>query len=119
MEGYFYSITPGRVSDIKIAFPVDKLSFRASKLKDAKSLTFSDARGQIFFVLIYSSKANKENKYTATLAKIYRSDGLAWSNNYTLNFIPTEILFKQETGELTIKDTTLQYVVDKNGKMIK
>jgi hypothetical protein len=119
MEGYFYSITPSRVSDIKVAFPVDKASFRASKLPDAKSLTFSDARGQIFFVLIYSAKANKENKYTATLAKIYRSDGLAWSNNYTLNFTPTEILFKQETGELTIKDATLQSVVDKNGKMIK
>lgn len=119
MDGYFYSITPSRVSDIKVAFPVDKVSFRASKLTDTKSLTFSDAGGQIFFVLIYSSKANKENKYTATLAKIYRSDGLAWSHNYTLNFTPTEILFKQETGELTIKDTTLQNVVDKNGKMIK
>ncbi len=118
-EGYFYSITPSRVSDIKIVFPVEKVSFKASRLKNAKSITFSDARGQIFFVLIYSTKATKENKFVATLAKIYRSDGLAWSNNYVLNFIPSEILFKQETGELTIKDTTMHHVVDKNGKLIK
>ncbi len=119
MDGYFYSITPSRVSDIKVTFPVDKASFKISKLNDTKSITFSDARGQIFFVVIYSTKANKENKYSATLAKIYRSDGLAWSNNYMLNFIPTEITFKQETGELTIKDITQHSVVDKNGKLIK
>jgi hypothetical protein len=119
MDGYFYSITPSRVSDIKITFPVDKPAFKISKLKDTKCITFSDAKGQIFFVMIYSTKASKENKYAATLAKVYRSDGLAWSNNYMLNFIPTEITFKQETGELTIKDTTQQNVVDKNGKLIR
>lgn len=118
-NGYFYSITPSRVSDIKVTFPVDKSGFKVSQLKNTKSITFSDVRGQIFFVLIYSTKANRENKFTATLAKIYHSDGLAWSNNYALNFVPSEILFKQETGELTIKNATLQSVVDKNGKLIK
>ncbi len=119
MNGYFYSITPTRVSDIKATFPVEKSSFKASRLKDAKAFIISDTNGQIFFVLIYSAKANKENKYNATLAKIYKSDGLAWSNNYTLNYIPSEIFYKQENGELIIKNSSLQSVVDKNGKLIK
>ena len=117
-EGYFYSITPSRIPDIKINFPVDKTNFKQARLGMTRSLAFSDAAGQIFFVLIYSEKA-KDNKYAATLAKIYRSDGLAWSNNYAVGFIPKEILFKQETGELTIKADGQQAVVDKNGKMMK
>ncbi len=118
-EGYFYSITPTRVPDIKIKFAIDKSSFKQSGLPSAKSLTFSDAAGQIYFVLMYSEKANKDNKYAATLAKIYRSDGLAWSSNYQLAFIPKEIMFKQDTGELTIKADALQSIVDKNGKIMK
>lgn len=117
-EGYFYSITPTRIPDIKIKFAVDKTCFKQSGLPTAKSLTFSDANGQIYFVLMYSEKANKENKYTATLAKIYRSDGLAWSSNYQLAFVPKELMFKQDTGELTIKADALESIVDKNGKIV-
>ncbi|HEY9046350.1 MAG TPA: hypothetical protein VIN08_10660 [Ohtaekwangia sp.] len=117
-EGYFYSITPTRVPDIKIKFAVDKTSFKQSGLPAARSLTFSDAAGQIYFVLMYSEKANKENKYAATLAKIYRSDGLAWSSNYQLTFVPKELTFKSDTGELTIKADALQSIIDKNGKLV-
>ena len=71
------------------------------------------------FVLVYSDRGN-ENKYAATLAKIYRSDGLAWSMNYELAFIPREISFKADSGELTIKgDDNQQNTMDKNGKMLK
>jgi hypothetical protein len=115
-DGYFYSITPSRVPDIKVNFAVDKTNFRQSKLPFAKSLVYSDAAGQIFFVLIYSEKAGKDNKYAASLAKIYRSDGLAWNFNYNLAFIPKEISFKQETGELLIRNDGQQVAVDKNGK---
>lgn len=117
-EGYFYSITPTRVPDIKIKFAVDKTCFRQSGLPAARSLTFSDTNGQIYFVLMYTEKPNKENKYTATLAKIYRSDGLAWSTNYQLAFVPKELMFRQDTGELTIKADALESVVDKNGKIV-
>jgi hypothetical protein len=117
-EGYFYSITPSRIPDIKISFPVDKASFKQARMGVTRSLGFSDAAGQIFFILIYSERA-KDNKYPATLAKIYRSDGLAWSNNYTVGFIPKEILFKQETGELTMKADGQQTIIDKNGKLVK
>jgi hypothetical protein len=118
-EGYFYSITTSRIPDLKIKFPVDKVTFRPSKLPYSKSLTFSDAGGQIFFVLMYCEKATKDNKIPATLAKIYRSDGLAWSTNYQLAFVPKELTFKQETGELLIKADATQSIVDKNGKLLK
>jgi hypothetical protein len=117
-EGYFYTITAARKPEVKVLFPVDKASFRERKLPLTKGLSFADAAGQIYFVLLYSEKVNKD-KYPVTLAKIYRSDGLAWSNNYQLPFIPKEILLKQDTGEVTIKNDTQQTVIDKNGKVLK
>jgi hypothetical protein len=101
-----------------VAFPVEKTSFREAHLGSYKSRIFSDASGQLFFVLIFSEKA-KESKYPATLAKIYRSDGLAWSNNFSLGFVPTELQFKQDTGEVIVKGSVEQAVVDKNGKLLK
>lgn len=117
--GYFYTISPSRVPDVKVSFPVEKPSFKQARLLSSKALTFSDAAGQIYFVLVFSDRG-KENKYAATLAKIYRSDGLAWSMNYELGFIPKEISFKSDSGELTIKgDDNQQNTMDKNGKLLK
>lgn len=118
-DGYFYSITPSRVPDIRISFPVNKPLFRQSMFPFAKTLAYSDAAGQVFYVLLYSEKAGKDNKYPATLAKIYRSDGLAWSSNYTLPFIPTELDYKMESGEFVIRAGAGESVVDKNGKMLR
>jgi hypothetical protein len=117
-SGYFYSITPSRVPDIKIVFPLEKGSFRSSQFKNAKGLTYSDAGGQIFFVLFFLEKA-RDNRYPATLAKIYRSDGLAWSTNYNLPFVPKEIGFRSETGEVVIKSDNMESVIDKNGKLLR
>jgi hypothetical protein len=117
--GYFYTINPSRVPDVKILFPVEKPIFKEARLVSSKALTFSDAAGQIYFVLVYSDRGN-ENKYTATLAKIYRSDGLAWSMNYELPFIPREISFKADSGELVIRgDDNQQNTMDKNGKIVR
>lgn len=117
--GYFYTISPSRIPDVKVSFPVEKPSFKEARLVSSKALTFSDAAGQIYFILVYSDRGN-ENKYAATLAKIYRSDGLAWSMNYELEFIPREISFKADSGELTIRgDDNQQNTMDKNGKMLK
>ena len=117
--GYFFTINPSRVPDVKISFPVEKPIFKQARLVSSKALTFSDAAGQIYFVLVYSDKGT-ENKYAATLAKIYRSDGLAWSMNYQLAFIPREISFKADSGELTIRgDDNQQNTMDKNGKMLR
>jgi hypothetical protein len=81
---------------------VEKPSFKEARLVSSKALTFSDAAGQIYFVLVFTDRS-KENKYAATLAKIYRSDGLAWSMNYELAFVPREISFQADSGELVIK----------------
>lgn len=117
-DGYFYTITPTRKPDVKVLFPIDKTSFKERRVPVIKGLSYSDAAGQIYYVLVYSEKINKD-KYPATLAKIYRSDGLAWSNNYQLTFVPKEITFRQDTGELTIRNDAQVTVIDKNGKVLK
>lgn len=119
MTGYFYNIPSSHIPKIKATFPVDKGSFRLSRLPYTKAIAFTDGGEQIFFILIYSEKNTKDNKYPATLAKVYKSDGLAWNNNYALTFIPKEVQFKSETGELTIKNDAQQSIVDKNGKLLK
>jgi hypothetical protein len=119
-SGYFYTINATRIPDVKVSFPVEKPSFKQARLVSSKAITYSDAPGQIYFVLFFSNRQSKESKYAATLAKIYRSDGLAWSMNYELAFIPREISFKPESGELTIKgDDNQQNTMDKNGKLVK
>lgn len=117
-DGYFYTITPTRKPEVKVVFPVDKSSFKEKGIPTTKGLSYSDAGGQIYYVLVYSEKLSKD-KYPATLAKIYRSDGLAWSNNYQLTFIPKELNLRSDTGELTIKNETQITIVDKNGKVVK
>lgn len=119
MNGYFFNITHSHVPKIKAVFPVDKNNFKLSKLPYAKAITFADGGEQIFFILIYSEKNTKDNKYSAALAKVYKSDGLAWNYNYSLTFIPKEVMFKPDTGEFTIKGETQQSIVDKNGKLMK
>jgi hypothetical protein len=117
-NGYFYTITPARKPEVKVMFPVDKTSFRPKTLPGTKGLSYADAAGQLYFVLLYSNQPSKE-KYPVTLAKIYRSDGLAWSHNYQLAFLPKEIVLKQDTGEVTLKNESQQIVIDKNGKVMK
>ncbi len=117
-NGYFYSITPSRKPLLKVLFPVDQKAFKEKNLAHAKAISYADPQGQLYYVLLYSENA-VNNVYPATLAKIYKTDGLAWSNNYTLTFIPGELAFKPETTELILKDGTHAVVVDKNGKMVK
>lgn len=116
LHGYFYTITSSRKPEVKAFFPVDKSAFRASNISAARALAYSDVAGQIYYVLVYSENRVKE-KIRATLAKIYRSDGLAWRVDYPLAFTPTEIVVSADTGELFIRDGTQQVVVDKNGKV--
>jgi hypothetical protein len=119
VSAYFYSITPTRVPDVKVTFPVEKNAFRRGVLSSSKGITYSDPSGQIFFVLLVNEKPSKDNKYVATAAKIYRSDGLAWSSNYTLSFVPQEVLFKPETGEFILRADAQESAVDKNGKFLR
>lgn len=117
LHGYFYTITASRKPEVKAYFPVSKSGFNPSRLEEAKGLAYTDSGEQIYYVLLYSSKAVQE-KYPATLAKIYRSDGLAWKLDLPLSFTPSEMVLTSDTGELVIKDDLHETVVDKNGKVV-
>lgn len=114
VSGYFYSITPARRPDIKINFPVDSLHFKKQKASALEALS-SDSNNQVYYVLIYSASA-VQDKYPSTIAKIYRSDGLSWANNFSLDFIPEEIEYRQDTGELWVKSSDATLILDKSGK---
>lgn len=118
--GYFYNINPSHKPDIKVSFPIDKVNLREKRIPIIRSYVTSDPNAQIFFALIYLERKDKTGKYPATVAKIYKSDGLSWSNNFTFDFIPTEINFIPDTGELVVKSGGDAIVrVDKNGKVMK
>lgn len=118
--GYFYNITPSHKPDIKVSFPIDRANLREKRLPMIRSYVTADANAQIFFALIYLERKDKAGKYPATVAKIYKSDGLSWSNNFSFDFIPTEINFIPDTGELVVKSGGDAIVrVDKNGKIMK
>ncbi|MFM9839979.1 MAG: hypothetical protein ACKVOQ_17065 [Cyclobacteriaceae bacterium] len=120
--GYLYSITPTRVPDVKALFSVDQSSFTKRNLPIIKGLSTSDAVGQVFYSVIYSEGKVAE-KFPATVTKVYRSDGLAWSNNIKLDMMPTEVTYSNESGELTIKISSGAenkiVVIDKSGKQIQ
>ena len=84
-----------------------------------KAFVTSDPAEQIFFVLIYSTEG-KEGKFTATIAKIYKSDGLSWNSSVKLDFVPAKIMLNAETGALQIKSEAEDVFasIDKNGKLI-
>lgn len=116
-EGYFYDIPPSHRPAIRVRFPVDATTFSKEQLQSVKALVTSDGKSQIFFVMLLNTTAVK-NKYSVTLAKIYRLDGLAWTSNYSLDFIPQSINYQLDSGELQIKSDGERFVVaDKSGKL--
>ncbi|MGC3946127.1 MAG: hypothetical protein QM762_16685 [Chryseolinea sp.] len=116
-SGYLYSINPARTPEVKVNFPVEKGSFTEGRLPSTKALSFSDTAGNLYYILIYSELPDQDNKYTATLAKVYKSDGLAWSFNHKLAFVPKELQFATLTGELTIVGANGELTtMDKSGK---
>jgi hypothetical protein len=121
--GYFYTITPSHRPEVKITYPVDTKSFVKHNLPFVKSLDTRDEKVLVFFVLTYS-EAKVNDKYPATLAKIYKEEGLSWSINYAFDQVPFEISFSSETFALAVKTKSSIGEVfgvsfDKNGKAIK
>lgn len=118
--GYFMTINPARKVGVRAAFPIDKTSFSRRKMPVTKAISTSDENGQVFYVLIYSEE-KKEDKFPVTLAKIYRTDGLAWASNFSFEMQPTELAFQVQTGEVSVKTSnpageSKMVFVDKNGK---
>lgn len=116
-EGYFYDITLSRLPTLKVRFAIDKANLKERKLQSIISKVVVDPGENIFFVAIWSSSKVNE-KYPFTVAKIYRSDGLSWNFNYMIEFLPEELKFQSETGELLVSSGGEQkIVIDKTGKI--
>ena len=118
--GYFSTIAPSRKGGIKVVFPVDNKVFNRKNLPITKALSASDENGQVFYILFYSEGKVNE-KFPATLAKIYRTDGLAWSHDFSYGLLPVEVTFQVESGEVAIKTSnpageSKMVFIDKNGK---
>lgn len=114
LQGYFYTITASRRPEVRAYFPLDTVLFKAKDIATTRALAYSDAAGQIFYVLLYSEQPVKD-KFPTTLAKIYRSDGLAWKVEQPLAFAPVEMVVSPDSGELIIRNGSQEVVVDKNG----
>ncbi len=121
-SGYFYSITPTRIPDVKATFTVDQISFTKRNLPLIKCLSLVDPSGQVFFSIIFS-ESKTEDKFPVTITKIYKSDGLAWSNSFRLDLLPTELTYSADNGELSIRTSaggdSKIIVLDKNGKQVQ
>jgi hypothetical protein len=118
-EGYFYTITPSHLPKVKVTFPVDKKNFTIATLSSMKPMVTTDPNGQIFYIAFIRPEMSG-TKYPATITKIYKADGLSWSINVLMDFVPAELYLRTDTGELVIKsqnDDSL--VVDKNGTVLK
>lgn len=120
--GYFYSITPSRIPDLGFTFPVDAPNFKKRNLPIIKGLGFHET-DQVYFALIYSESKDAEG-FPVTVARISRTDGLAWNNNYKFELKPAELMYSASSGELTIKSTSPTgeskiVVLDKNGKKLQ
>lgn len=121
--GYFQTIIPSRKPDVSATFKVDQVNFVKRKLPVIKAIASADDNNQVFYILFYSEEKVKE-KVPATLVKIYRTDGLAWSVNFLWDHIPRELTFAVESGEVSIKTSnpageSKMIYVDKNGKQVQ
>jgi hypothetical protein len=120
-EGYFYTITPSRIPEVKVKYPVDKSAFKKRLFPLLKGLSTSDPSGNSFITIIYSTQKIRD-KFIATVAKIYRSDGLSWSYNFSFDSLPVDLSLNNETGDIAIKTITSDgavkiMIVDKTGKL--
>lgn len=113
VSGYFYSVTPSRIPDIRVTFPVDKENFLAT-VPALKGMA-ANANDLIYYLMIYS-EAPVGDKFPATIAKIYRADGLSWSVNYQFDFVPESFEYNAGSGDLIVSDAQGSLVFDKNGK---
>ena len=121
--GYFYPILPSRRPEHRASFPVDNQAFSKRNLPFTRALTIQDEKGLVSFVLFYTEVKQKD-KFPATIAKIYKAEGLAWSINYGFDQLPDEIVFYPESFEISVKTKSSigeSFVVtfDKNGKPVK
>jgi hypothetical protein len=121
--GFFYTITPSRVPDVKVSFTVDKASFGKRNLPLTKCLVASNEEGTLYYSLIYS-ETKAGDKFPVTIARITKPEGLVWTTNYKFEYLPSELILAHDTGELSVKITapggeSKLITLDKNGKQLQ
>ncbi|MBS1682957.1 MAG: hypothetical protein JST48_14690 [Bacteroidetes bacterium] len=121
--GYFYSITPSRIPDIKVNYPVDHQKFLKQKFSSLKGIAASDVGSSTYITLIVSSEKVDE-KFPASIAKIERATGLVWSVNIAFDLIPSELSINSDNGQVIVKTTAPDgaskiVTLDKKGKLIQ
>ncbi len=82
-----------------------------------------DEKSLVYFVMFYS-EAKIKDKFPASIAKIHRTDGLAWSINHSFDQLPEQLIYFPDTSELSVRTKNaagevLGVVFDKNGKVAK
>lgn len=122
-SGYFYFISPSRKPDIKANYNVNKQAFKKRNLAVTKMLSAGDDLGLVYFLLTYLETKVKD-KYPATLTKIYKVEGLAWSVDVGFDQVPAEMIFSKETSELSVKTKSsigemFMTTFDRDGKALK
>lgn len=122
-SGYFYTVAHSRKPEVAATFPVDKQAFRKRNLPFVKGLKIQDEKGLVYFLVFYSETKIKD-KYPATITKIYKMEGLAWSINYSFSQLPEGMVFSSDTFELTITTKSslgevFPVTFDKTGKVVK
>lgn len=120
--GFFYTITPNRIPDVKVSFTVDKSTFIRRNLPVTKALAAGNDAGNLYYALIYS-ETKTGDKFPVTIARITKPEGLTWTSNYKFDFLPAELILSPDTGELQVKITSpggesKLVVIDKTGKQL-
>ncbi len=54
--GYFYTISPSRLVDLRANFEVDKQNFKKGNFPLYKGLSVTDSKGNAFVLIIYSTQ---------------------------------------------------------------
>lgn len=120
--GFFYTITPNRIPDVKVSFTVDKATFIKRNLPVTKELVAGNEDGNLYYTVIFS-EMKAGDKFPVTIARITRPEGLTWTSNFRFDFLPSELILAPDTGELQVKITSpggesKLVVIDKTGKQL-
>ncbi len=111
-EGYFAMIESNLRQNLKVNFPIDTKYFRKQTLEDIKTLNAKERDGGYYYLLMHYQIPGSE-EHPATIAKIYTSDGLAWSKKYLLDTEPLQLLINGNTGDLIIEYDMENYLGEK------
>lgn len=122
--GFFYTITPNRIPDVRASFIVDKVAYAKRNLPVVKELVTGNDAGTVYYSLIYSETKGADNKFPVTLTKIMKPDLVVWSTTHKFDSIPAELIVEPDTEDLSVKTTSpggesKLIAFDKNGKQLQ